>query len=135
MSANPMQDRQYRPLISHFWWLHRRPYLVFVLRELSCVFVAWFVIYLLLLVDAVHAGNDSYQRFIQWAGGPWILGLNIIALVFVVMHSITWFNLAPKALVVRIGGRRLRPRSVAAAHYIAWAVASAVVAWIVLGGP
>ena len=135
MNANPPQDRLYRPPVSRFWWLHRRSYLLFVLRELSSVFVAWFVVYLLLLVDAVHAGSDSYQRFLQWSSNPWMLVLNFVALAFVLLHAITWFNLAPKAIVIRIRGRRLPPRSVAAAHFAAWAVASAVVAWIVLGGP
>ena len=106
-----------------------------MLRELSSVFVAWFVVYLLLLVNAVHAGNDSYQSFLQWSGRPWVLLLNIVALAFVLLHAITWFNLAPKAMVIRMRGRRLPPRSVAAAHFAAWAVASAVVAWIVLGRP
>jgi len=135
MNTKPPQDRLYRPPVSRFWWLHRRSYLVFVLRELSSIFVAWFIVFLLMLVDAVHAGSDSYQRFVQWSSNPWILGLNIIALAFVLLHAITWFNLAPKAMVIRIKGRRLRPRPVAAAHFTAWAVASAVVAWIVLGGP
>ena len=138
MNANPapqsQQARPYRPPVSRLWWLHRRSYLLFVLRELSSVFVAWFVVYLLLIVDAVQAGNDSYQRFLDWSGRPWVLILNIVALAFVLLHSITWFNLAPKAMVVRMGGKRLAPRSVAAAHFAAWAVVSAVAAWIVLGG-
>ena len=72
-----------RAAVSRFWWLRRRSYLLFVLRELSSVFVAWFVVYLLLLVDAVHAGSDSYRRFLDWAGSPWVLALNIVALAFV----------------------------------------------------
>ena len=47
------QGRPYRPRVSRFWWLRRRSYLLFVLRELSSVFVAWFVVYLLLLVENV----------------------------------------------------------------------------------
>jgi fumarate reductase subunit C len=135
MSTNPVQARPYRPRVSRFWWVHRQSYLLFVLRELSSVFVAWFVVYLLLLVDAVHRGNDSYQSFLQWSGRPWLLALNIVALAFVLLHAITWFNLAPKAMVIRMRGRRLPARPVAAAHFTAWAVASAVVAWIVLRGP
>jgi len=133
-TANPTGVRPYRPPISRFWWLHRRSYLLFVLRELSSVFVAWFVVYLLLLVDGVRGGSDSYQRFLEWSARPWVLVLNVVALAFVLLHAITWFNLAPKAMVVRIPGGRLPPRVVAAAHFSAWAVASAVVAWIVLGG-
>ena len=126
--------RVYRPRVSRFWWLHRRSYLLFVLRELSSVFVAWFVVYLLLFVTAVHHGSGSYQQFLEWSGLAWVLVLNIVALAFVLLHAITWFNLAPKAIVVRAAGRRIPPRSVAAAHFTVWALTSSVVAWIVLGG-
>jgi len=134
MTANPSPARLYRPPVSRLWWLRRRSYLLFVLRELSCVFVAWFVVFLLLMVDAVYAGNDSYQRFLDWSGRPWVLVLNIVALAFVLLHAVTWFNLAPKAMVVRMGGRRVAPRFVGAAHYAAWALVTVVLAWIVLGG-
>lgn len=107
-----------------FWWVHRRSYLTFVLRELSCLFVAWFVVYLLLLVTAVHQGSDAYQRFLASSGRPGMLVLNVVALVFVLLHAITWFNLAPKALVVRLRGRRLPSRMVAAGHFAAWLVVS-----------
>ena len=62
-----------------------------------------------------------------------MLALNVVALLFVLLHAVTWFNLAPQAMVVKVRGRRLPPVLVAAAHFGAWAVVSAVVAWIVLG--
>jgi fumarate reductase subunit C len=49
--------RWYKPRISRLWWLRRRSYLVFVIRELSSVFVAWFVVFLLLLMSAVSSGS------------------------------------------------------------------------------
>ena len=133
MSAVSPQTRLYRPPVPRFWWLRRRSYLVFVLRELSSVFVAWFVVFLLLMIDAVHAGDDAYQRFLDWSARPWVLVLNIVALAFLLLHSITWFNLAPQAIVVRMRGQRVPARRVAAAHFAAWAVATAVVAWILVG--
>ena len=42
------------------------------------------------------------------------LALNVVALAFVLLHAITWFNLAPQAIVVRMGGRRVPPPAVAA---------------------
>jgi fumarate reductase subunit C len=108
--------------------------MLFVLRELSSVFVAWFVVYLLLLVDAVHRGSDSYRRFLEWAGSPGMVALNLVALAFVVLHAVTWFNLAPRAIVIRLQGRQLPSWMVAAGHFAAWAVASAAVAWIALRG-
>ena len=120
-----------RPL-KLFWWLERRSYLLFVLRELSAVFVAWFVVYLLLLVNAVSDGAASYQEFLDWSGRRWVVAVNVLAMLFVLLHAITWFGLAPRAMVVRVRGRRLPPAQVVAAHYLAWLVLSAVVAWLVL---
>jgi fumarate reductase subunit C len=128
------QPQWYRPPVSRLWWVHRRSYLLFVLRELSSVFVAWFVAYLLLLIDAVNRGSDAYRRFLDWAGSPAVVLLNFVALAFVVLHAVTWFNLAPRAIVIRLRGQRLPSWMVAAAHFTAWTVVSAVIAWIVFRG-
>jgi fumarate reductase subunit C len=47
---------------------------------------------------------------------------------------VTWFNLAPKAMAIRLGGKRLPNLAIAGPNYIAWAVISAAVAWILLRG-
>jgi len=123
----------YRAHVPILWWTRRRSYLLFVIRELSSVFVAWFVVFLLLLVVAVARGDDAYQSFLDWAANPVVLVVNIVALLFIVFHTVTWFNLAPKAMVVNVRGKRIPPTLVAVAHFGAWVVVSAVVAWIVLG--
>jgi fumarate reductase subunit C len=136
VSASPIytefHPRWYRKRMRTLWWLHRRSYLLFALRELSCVFVAWFVVFLLLLVHAVGAGKREYDRFLDWAANPWVITVNIITLLFVVLHAVTWFNLAPKAIVVRTRGGRVPSSLVAGVNYLAWAVVSAVLAWLIL---
>ncbi|MCI2423935.1 hypothetical protein MOQ72_41705 [Saccharopolyspora sp. K220] len=127
MSAGP-----YRRPVSTFWWLRRRSYFVFVLRELSSVFVAWFVVFLLLLVHAL--GSGRYQQFLALSASGWMLALNVIALLFLLLHAVTWFGLAPQALVIRIRGRRVPQPWVLAAHYALWVVLSAIVIWVILGG-
>ncbi len=118
-----------------FWWVRRPSYLLFVAREVSSVFVAWFVVFLLLMVRALGTGEDAYQRFVYWSANPIVLTVNIVALAFVVLHAVTWFNLAPKAMVLKLRGRKVPPSLVAAAHFGAWVVVSAVVAVIVYGLP
>jgi fumarate reductase subunit C len=125
--------RWYRPRISRLWWLRRRSYLLFVIRELSSVFVAWFVVYLLLLVRAVSQGEREYQRFLDLSANPWMLALNVVALFFVVFHSVTWFMVAPQAMVVRLRGRRVPGAWILVLNYLAWAVLSALMAWVILG--
>ncbi|MEV5544221.1 hypothetical protein AB0L13_46265 [Saccharopolyspora shandongensis] len=123
----------YRRPVSLFWWLQRRSYFLFVLREISSVFVAWFVVYLLLLVHAIGSGGDRYAQFLAWSGG-WVLALNLVALVFVLLHTVTWFGLTPKAVVVRFRGRRVGPGPVLGLHYLLLLAVSAAVAWTVLNG-
>src|SRR5262249_20909423 len=84
--------RWYRPRVSTWWWLQRGPYLSFILREVSSLFVAWSVVYLLLLIHAVSQGEASYQQFLSWSASPGIVRLNLVSLFFVVFHAITWFN-------------------------------------------
>lgn len=133
MSYTEFHPRWYRPRMSVFWWLRRRSYLLFVLRELSSLFVAWFVIYLLMLINAIAQGDAQYQRFLDWTATPWVVVLNVIALCFVVFHAVTWFNLAPQAMVVKVRGQRVPPPFIAGGHFLAWALASALVAWLILG--
>jgi fumarate reductase subunit C len=126
--------RWHRTRVSTYWWLKKRSYLAFILREVSSVFVAWFVVFLLLLVRAVSRGEESYREFLAWSASPLVVLLNLVSLLFVVFHAVTWFNLAPQALVVRYRGQRVPGTWIAASNYGAWALASALVAWLVLGG-
>jgi fumarate reductase subunit C len=125
--------RWYRPRMPVFWWVERRSYLVFVIRELSSVFVAWSVVFLLLLVNAVGRGAKEYRQFLHLSSEPWMLVLNVITLAFLVFHAITWFNLAPQAIVVRLHGERVPRSAIVSAHFAGWVVLSALVAWLILG--
>jgi fumarate reductase subunit C len=133
MTTTNQRAPLYRPPVSRLWWLHRRSYLLFVLRELSSVFIAWFVIFLLLFVRAVGDDEAAYERFLDWAANPFVVALNVVALSFVLLHAVTWFNLAPHALVIKLRDRRVPPRVIAISQYAAWAVVSAVVAWLLVG--
>jgi fumarate reductase subunit C len=124
--------RWLRTRVSTYWWLGRRSYFAFIARELSSVFVAWFVLYLLRLIRAVAQGPSAYERFLEWSAQPAILLLNVVTFVFVVFHAVTWFNLAPQAIVAHFRGKRLPGTLITAANYAAWAVTSVLVAWLLL---
>lgn len=125
--------RWLRRRVSTYWWLQQRSYFAFILREASCIFVAWFVLYLLMLVRAISESELSYQQFLHWSARPLILLLNLVSLLFIVLHTITFFQAAPRAIVVRVGSSRMPDILVGAAHYVALAAASGAVAWVLLG--
>jgi fumarate reductase subunit C len=53
-------------------------------------------------------------------------------MLFVLLHTVTWFGLAPKAIVVRMRGRRVPPRVIVVAHYLLWLLLSVFIAWVIL---
>jgi fumarate reductase subunit C len=124
--------RWYREPVSTWWWLRRRSYVAFILREVSSVFVAWSVLFLLLLVRAVGSGSGSYADFLDWADTPWVVLVNVVTLAFLVYHSVTWFQLTPKAMVVKLRGRLVPGVAIAGSAFAGWVVVSAFVAWLVL---
>jgi succinate dehydrogenase subunit C len=126
--------KTYHARMSTYWWLARWPYLKFILRELSSVFVAWFVIETLLWIRALERGPAEYAAFELWLQNPLVVALNVVTFLFVFFHAITWFNLAPKAMAVRMGGRRVPGALIAAPNYAAWIVISAALTWLLLRG-
>ena len=126
--------RWYRRRVSTYWWTRQWSYFKFTLRELTSLSVAYFVVIMLLQLGTLNRGPDAYARFQEWLKTPVAIVLNVVALFFVLFHTITWFNLAPKALVIRVRGRRLPDLLIAAPNYVTWLVISAAVAWVLLGG-
>jgi len=115
------------------WWLENRAYALFVVRELTSVFIAAYVVLVLLLLRNLALGREAYEAYLRVLATPGMVVLQIVAFAAALYHSITWFALSPKAMVVRLGEKRVPPRVVVGANYVAWIVVSAIIAWIVLG--
>ncbi|MFQ5656578.1 MAG: fumarate reductase subunit C [Candidatus Methylomirabilales bacterium] len=125
--------KPYRRPISRTWWLEKRSYLLFMLREMTSIFIAAFLVVTLVQLSQLARGPGAYAAFLERMTSPgWVL-FHLLALVAALYHTITWFNLTPKILVVRMGEERLTPIYVAAPNYVVWVVISAVIAWILLG--
>lgn len=126
--------RWYRRRMPIFWWLGKLSYTRFISRELTSLAVAYTAILLVGQAWAVGRGAAAYSRFQEVIQSAPLLILHSVVFVVLLFHTVTWLNLAPKALVIRIAGRRLPDRFVVAGHYLAWLGASALVAWALLRG-
>ena len=124
--------RWYRKRVSTYWWLQRWEYLRFVLREISSVFIAWFVVLTLMQIYSASRGPNAYADFLEFLKNPCVLALNIISFFFVVYHSITWFNLSAHAMSIRVGGKKIPGFMISGPNFVAWFVISAVIAWLLL---
>ena len=138
MSVGPhytlYHPRWYRRRVSVWWWLQKRSYTGFVLRELTSVFVAFFALVCLWQLRALAQGPDAYAQFLARLKTPLFLTLDTVAFLFVLFHAITWFNLTPKAMVVRVGGKRVPDWVIVGSNYAAWLVVSGAVAVVLLRG-
>jgi fumarate reductase subunit C len=130
----PYHPRWHRERIPIFWWAGNRRYVKFIARELTAVLVLYTALLLLAFLVVVDRGPEAYAAFQGWLARPWVLALHIFVLAGLLFHTVTWLNLAPKALVLRMGSLRVPPRFVLAGHYLAWFVLSAVVVGVLFMG-
>lgn len=130
----PYHPKWYRKRVSVWWWMESGSYTGFVLRELSAVAVALFAVVLIAQLRALDGGPEAYARFVEWLGSPLVLAVSIVGFLFVLFHAITWFNLAPTAMVVRVRGKRVPDAAISGSNYAAWVVLSAAVAFLMLRG-
>src|SRR5882672_3811336 len=92
LPSTEFHPRWYRAPVSTYWWMGSWRYSLFILRELTSVAVAWSVVIILLLLHALLKGPEAYTRFTLRLQSPWMIALNVIALWFLLLHTITWFN-------------------------------------------
>ena len=117
---------------SNFWYLKRWPYRIFILREFSAVFLAGYMVVLLLLVMNVHDGPAAFSDFVDTLESPGFMVFNTIALLFALLHTVTWFMAVPSAMQLRRGEEKVPPLVLIGAAYTLMLGASVVVLLLVL---
>ena len=128
MTTEGTKSKEYiRPMPSN-WWLKRRSYFLFMVRELTCVFVGGYALFLVILASRL-GDQEAFGTLLE---NPWVIALQVISLPMVLYHTVTWLNLTPQVLVVWRGETRVSPVLIAGVHYLAWIGVSVVVLWVVL---
>ena len=124
--------RWHRRPVSTYWWLTKGVYLRFILRELSSLFIFCWIAVMLAQIYALSRGEAAYARWQDWMKSPLVIVFNAVAFFFIVFHAVTWFNLAPKAIKVRMGGRPVPALWIAGSNYAAWLIVSLIVVLVLL---
>ncbi|MCH8093257.1 MAG: fumarate reductase subunit C [Chloroflexi bacterium] len=115
------------------WWLKRRVYFLFILRELTSVFIAVYLILFLNLLYQLSLGRQAYEIYLDFLATPGMIVFHVVALVAALYHTITWFGLLPNIIVVRIGENRVSSKLIAGANYVPWIAVSAIIFLILKG--
>ena len=94
-SPGPDKSKLYYPTMPTMWWLSRRTYFLFMVRELSSVFIALFLVVFLVQIYQLANGQQSYTAFIQGLGSPAWITFHVVALLFA---PLSHFYLVPNKL-------------------------------------
>ncbi len=121
----------YRKDYPIFWWLEKLAYGKFIVREMTSLAVGYAAVFFMFQLWVLSQGQETYQHFLRHLTSIPVMILHGVVLAFLLFHSVTWFNLAPKALVVRLGRWRIPDALVLSGHYAAWLAATALVIWLV----
>ena len=129
-AAGPVAAKQHIRKMPVNWWLKKPAYLRYMVREITCLFVGGYAMFLLMLA----ARLDKPEAFKTLLASPLAIGLQWVALPFAIYHSVTWFNLTPKVLVIWRGEDKLPGFLIAGAHYAGWLVVSAGLIYFAMSG-
>jgi fumarate reductase subunit C len=133
LGKETMKTKEYMRPMPATWWLHNRFLIKFMIRELTSFFVAGFAVFLMVLLYQVNQGREHFLSFYDHVlRSGWMIFLEMVALAFVVFHSVTSFNAAPTIMAARWGEEPINPLIVIGANYALWLIVSLVVLIMVL---
>ncbi len=118
--------------MSPYWYFDRWHYLRFLLREASSLFVAYFAVLMLVNIAALANGPTAYARFEATLASPVFIITNAVALLFLLLHTVTWFSLVPRVMARQVLGKAIPDAVAALPNYLIWFAASLVVALFAL---
>jgi fumarate reductase subunit C len=125
MSRNPYV----RPVSPTTWYMRNGRYIKYMLREVTCLLVGFYSFFLICVLAILAGGSEErWLAFLASQQSAFWLVFHVIALLFYLVYmTFDWFQLAPKAMPLQLGEQKVPPAFIIAAHYIAWAVVTALV--------
>jgi len=123
-----------RPIPRFSWWLSKKMYFGYMMRELSSLFIGLFS---LIMVWGLYQHSNGEAAFQLWINNLWnnFSLLSIVILLFAIYHSYSWFKVTPKAMPLKMFGKRIAGSIIIGAHLALWLLCSVFVwAIFVYGG-
>lgn len=114
----------YHRTVTADWWRKTGFYRFYMLREGTALPALLFSVELIFGLYALKHGAESWAAFVNFLQHPVLLLLNLIALAAALLHSKTWFELAPKASIIVIGDKKLSSGPIVKSLWLAMALIS-----------
>ncbi|VBB68769.1 Fumarate reductase subunit C [invertebrate metagenome] len=99
----------------------------YMMREVTSIFIGAYTIIFTLGLYRLAEGQDAFDSFMSTLRAPGAIVFHLVAMVFAIYHSTTWFNVTPQAMPLMKGEDFISSSLIISAHYAAWAAVSLVV--------
>lgn len=115
-----------RPMQAN-WWQKLGFYRFYMLREGTAVPAVWFSLELIFGLFALKNGPDAWIGFVSFLQHPVVVILNVVTLAAALLHTKTWFELAPKAANIIIKDEKMGPEPVIKGLWIITAAVTVII--------
>ena len=120
-----MSRRPYVREVPPTTWYFRMPrYMRYMVREVTSIFIGIYTVIMLVGLMRLSEGPAQWQGFLDALKSPGSVTFQVLALLFALYNSFTWFNVAPKALPLQFGEDMAPDSVVAIGHYVVWVLLS-----------
>ena len=121
---------EFRRRLTPGWWTANRHYATYMVREWTSLFVA---VYNLMIIYGLSLwANGTRADFLRFLKNPAVVGFSLVALVFTMIHAVTWFYLLGAIAPVKIGRSRTKPWQALVLNLILLVIISYVAIWLLV---
>ncbi len=110
------------------WWTRRGHYFWYIVRELTSLPLALWLLWLLVEIQRAQNGPKGYYPH----SSTGFVVFSVIVLLFALYHSVTFLSLAGVILHFKVLDRPVPSRLIVLSMFGLWVVASAVIAFVLV---
>ncbi|MCE2595134.1 fumarate reductase subunit C [Motilimonas cestriensis] len=122
---NPASKRKpYQRELPVDWWLKHAFYTKYMIREGTSIAITIYSCILAWGLLRLSQGPEAWQGWLDALQHPIAILFHIIALGLALYHTVTWFDLAPKAADIWLKGKKLDDKFIVIGHYAGFVLAS-----------
>jgi fumarate reductase subunit C len=101
---------------------HNLKYTFLLTRELSSFIVALYSIYFLIKLYIISMGENYYNSYSFLFSGSLNLIIAVVALIFALLHTVTWYLLLPRIQPVKMSGKIIRNEIIFSSIFVIWII-------------
>jgi len=127
--ASTAAPHTYRWSMPATWWTRNRHYFLYVVREFTAVPLA---IWLLWFLVEIKRAGDGPAKYSPHGSTPFVI-FSVVCLGFALYHSVTFLSLSGLIIRVKVLDKQVPARMITFAMFGIWALASLVIAAVLIG--